>query len=174
MSSGRVKTDVLGHESALQYSPAWAGYSIISLRVGLGWVFFQTGVSRILDSTWSSHQFVAGIPEANPFGHLWKEVVASSGWLVDPVFSWGFAVVGAGLLFGVFIKPSAALGTVLMLLAWSTSFTPPGPILTRHLVYVLVLFSLVTFGAGRIAGLDALIEKHPIVERYPLLRWFLG
>lgn len=174
MSAGRVKTDVFGQESALQYSPAWAGYCIIAMRAGLGWMFFQIGVTRILAPAWTSAQLLQTVPETNPLRESWTVFVASGGWPLDVALSWGIAFVGVGLLFGAFLRFSAVLGSGFTLWTWAMSIPRDGPFVNRHVVYLLVLFSLVTFGAGRIAGLDALFENHPLVERYPLLKWLLG
>ncbi len=47
------------------------------------------------------------------------------------------------------------------------------------LAYMMVFLAVAAFGAGRLLGLDALIEKYEtggelLVERYPKLRYVLG
>ena len=99
---------------------------------------------------------------------------AHAAWLLDPLFSWGFVLAGACLLFGAFLGAGAILGVMLLLLTWVTSVSMEVGVVTRHIVYIVVLFALVSLGAGRIAGLDALFESHPIVESHPSLKWLLG
>jgi thiosulfate dehydrogenase [quinone] large subunit len=46
-------------------------------------------------------------------------------------------------------------------------------------MYVLVFLSVAAFGAGRILGLDSVVERYevdgqPLVERYPALSYVLG
>jgi thiosulfate dehydrogenase [quinone] large subunit len=170
----RVKARILGHESALEYSPELAGYGILAMRVGLGWFFFHTGVTRLLDPTWTIHTKLATVPEANPFPKLCTWMGGHAAWILDPLFSWGFAFVGAGLMFGACVGASVVLGVTLMLLTWVMSVSVDVGIVTRHIVFILFMFGLVTLGAGRIAGLDALFECHSVFDRHPSLKWLLG
>ena len=169
-----MKASILGHESDLEYSPVLAGYAIVGLRAGLGWLFFHRGVTRVLDPTWSIHSVIANVPPANPFPWACEWMGAHAAWLLDPLFSWGFVLAGACLLFGAFLGAGAILGVMLLLLTWVTSVSMEVGVVTRHIVYIVVLFALVSLGAGRIAGLDALFESHPIVENHPSLKWLLG
>jgi thiosulfate dehydrogenase [quinone] large subunit len=54
--------------------------------------------------------------------------------------------------------------------AWS--FT--NGIVNEHLVYLIATATLGVFGAGRYYGLDAVVEKLAIVQRYPALHYALG
>lgn len=54
-----------------------------------------------------------------------------------------------------------------------------GGITDGDFAYVLVFLSVAAFGAGRILGLDAIVEQYDVggeafVERYPVLRYVLG
>jgi thiosulfate dehydrogenase [quinone] large subunit len=40
--------------------------------------------------------------------------------------------------------------------------------------YMLVFLAVAAFGAGRILGLDALVERNELVQKYPVLKYFLG
>lgn len=175
MSQDRVQTDFLGHKSDVQYSPTWAGYALVSMRVALGWVFFDAGVTRLTDPTWSAANLFLSVPAGNPLTGLWTAVGHSLSWLLGPVVVWGLTVVGAALIFGAAVRLSAAVGASIMALLWATSL-PLGNSLyvDQHTVYAFVLFGLCTFGAGRIAGLDAYFESASVVARHPWLRWLLG
>jgi len=57
---------------------------------------------------------------------------------------------------------------------WSVEHVP----MDGDFAYMLVSLSLATFGAGRILGLDAVVERYnlggeTLVERYPELRYVL-
>ena len=43
-----------------------------------------------------------------------------------------------------------------------------------HVMYALLLFGLGAFGAGRVAGLDRVVEDSELVTRHPRLRYLLG
>lgn len=49
-----------------------------------------------------------------------------------------------------------------------------GWVIDDHVAYVLVLFGLGAFGAGRILGLDRVIEEIVVVERHPSPKYVLG
>lgn len=175
MSQESVRTDVLGHESSVRYSQTWAGYALVAMRLSLGWVLFDAGVTRITDPNWSAASIFLGVPPANPFADLFAILGDSLGWLLGPFIVWGMAVTGATLIFGAAVRVSAAVGAVIMSLLWLTSL-PLGDafLVDYHLVYALVLFALGAFGAGRVVGLDAYFEGHPVVRKRPWFRYLLG
>jgi thiosulfate dehydrogenase [quinone] large subunit len=49
-----------------------------------------------------------------------------------------------------------------------------GWVVDDHLVYALILFGLGAFGAGRILGLDARLEKLSVVRNNSWLKLLLG
>jgi thiosulfate dehydrogenase [quinone] large subunit len=49
-----------------------------------------------------------------------------------------------------------------------------GWVVDDHLIYAFLLFGLGAFGAGRILGVDAWLERTSIVENNRWLRLFLG
>ncbi|MFB6267017.1 MAG: DoxX family membrane protein [Halodesulfurarchaeum sp.] len=175
MSTRRVRTAVLGHESATPYSPAGVGYAVLALRLAMGWVFFNTGVSRLLSSGWDTHTFAGTIPPSNPGAEVVAALATRAPWALEVCLTYGFALVGVGLLFGAFFRLNALVGGALMGATWVTSLSvQAGGFVNPYLIYVLVLFGLVAFGAGRVVGLDALFEGHSLVERHPRLRLLLG
>lgn len=174
MSTRRFRVDFLGNEATLDYSPRLVGYAIVGMRIALGWVFFHAGVARLLDPGWSVGQFVGSVPPSNLFVQQWSWLGTHAGWLLALLLTVGFAVVGAGLLFGAFLRASALVGAGLMGLTWTAALSLSTGVVTQHLVYVPVLFGLGALGAGRLAGLDALFENHPFVEEHPELRVLLG
>lgn len=175
MSQESVRTDVLGHESSVQYSRTWAGYALVAMRVSIGWVLFDAGVTRLTDPNWSVEEIFLGVSAANPFADAFAAFGHSLSWLLGPLVVWGLAVTGASLIFGAAVRVSAAVGAAIMLLLWLTSL-PLGDatLVDYHLVYAFVLFALGAFGAGRVVGLDAYFEAHAAVQKRPWLRYLLG
>jgi thiosulfate dehydrogenase [quinone] large subunit len=175
MSQESVRTDVLGHESSIRYSPTWAGYALVATRLSLGWVLFDAGVGRITEPGWSAASIFLDVPPANPFADLFAILGHSLAWLLGPLIVWGMAVTGATLIFGAAVRVSAAIGAAIMGLFWLGSLPLSDAFLVNHhLVYAFVLFALATFGAGRVVGLDAYFEGHPAVRNRPWLRYLLG
>jgi thiosulfate dehydrogenase [quinone] large subunit len=166
------------------YSGSWLAYSILTLRLGMGWVLFQGGIVKILDPTWSAEGFLLNaIPEGNPFGGLWVALATEWLWLIDPLNAWGLTLTGLALLLGVLVRWAAFWAAVMMLFYWAAALTggllaglpvAHGWFVDDHLVYALLLFGLGAWGAGRILGLDAYIERMSFVQRYPALKYVLG
>ncbi|MFB6124696.1 MAG: DoxX family protein [Halanaeroarchaeum sp.] len=175
MSSDTVRTDVLGHESSVQYSTTWAGYALVGMRVAIGWVFFDAGVNRLTDPTWSAGDVLLATRPENPLSGLWLGLGHAAPGLVGAILAWGLALVGIALLFGAAVRLSALLGGGLMVLLWAVSLPIDNALFVdEHVVYLLVLFALGAFGAGRIAGLDAYFEGSEWVRERPWLRSLLG
>ena len=170
-----VRTDILGHETSVAYSPTWAGYALVAMRMALGWVLFDHGVTHITDPTSSVAVTFLGVASSNPFAGVFEMLGRSAAWLVDPIFGWGFAVAGALIIFGAAVRLSAAIGASLMVAFWACHLPIENAFLVdHHLVYAFVLFGLATFGSGRIVGLDAYFEAHRLVRDRPWLRYLLG
>lgn len=175
MSRETVRTNILGHESRVTYSPMLAGYALVAMRLAVGWIFFDAGMWRLSHPDRSVAALFLDVSSANPLSGVFGFLGRSVAWLIEPVFVWGLIVVGAALIFGLAVRLCAAIGTVLMGILWLANL-PLGDafLVDQHVVYVFVLVALVAFGAGRIVGLDAYFEAHPAVENRPWLRYLLG
>ncbi|MFW6265482.1 MAG: hypothetical protein ACOC2A_01770 [Halanaeroarchaeum sp.] len=175
MSRETVRTNILGYESRVPYSPLLAGYALVAMRLAVGWVLFDAGMWRLSDPTWSTANLFGTVSPANPLSGAFAVLGESFAWLLDPLFVWGPLVAGAALIFGVAVRLSVAIGVVILSLGWAASLPLGNAFLVdQHVVYIFVLFTLWTFGAGRIVGLDAYFESHPAVEERQWLRYLLG
>lgn len=75
MVTREMETTLFGRDVEFEYSERWVGYSLLGLRVVMGWTLFYAGVEKLLDPTWSAEGFLRfGIPEANPFTGLWMTI----------------------------------------------------------------------------------------------------
>lgn len=183
MTQNRLETELLGKKISFNYSEKGIGYSVLGLRFIMAWVFLQAGVQKILEDDWSSSGFLENaVADANPFYQLFQWF-ATHPELVDPMVMYGQAVIGIALLLGIFFRLAALAGSLQMLLFWMASIeggllqgipVEHGFIVNETLVYIVLLYGLGALGAGRITGLDKKIEQHPIVEKYPKLRYILG
>ena len=179
-----LEAELFGRQVQFDYSGPWIAYSILTLRVGMGWILFQAGIVKLLDPSWTAAGYLLNaIPEGNPFGGLWVALAADWLWLIDPLNAWGLTLTGLGLLLGVLVRWSAFWGATIMLFYWASSLTggltaglpvAHGWVVNDHVVYALLLFGLGAWGAGRILGLDAYIEQLNLVQKHPALRYVLG
>lgn len=151
--------------------------SLFSLRVAFGWLFFYAGIIKILNPEWSAAGYLKGAKTFVGFYHwlLQPNILP----VIDFINEWGLLLLGISLIFGVFVRLSSILGTVLMLLYYFPILDFPYPnnysfLIDEHIVYALVLILLAAWRAGRIYGLENWCANLPICSKFPRLREWLG
>ncbi|MFB6167431.1 MAG: DoxX family protein [Haloferacaceae archaeon] len=171
-----AEESLLGDRTELAQSRSTTGYALLGLRLVMGWVFFHAGITKVLDPSWTARGYLTNVPAANPFGGLWA-TLARPGYLavVDPLNAWGLTLVGAALLLGAAVRWAALWGAVMMAFYWASSLPlAHAVVVDSHVVYAVLLFGLGAFGAGRVLGVDGVVEETDLVERHPRLRYLLG
>jgi thiosulfate dehydrogenase (quinone) large subunit len=184
MSTQTMRTEVFGKNVAFEYSETWVGYSLLSLRLVMAYVFLSAGIQKVLDPGWTAAGFLTNaVPEGNPFAGVFAAMADGWLWLIDPLNVWGQVLIGLALLVGAFVRLAALGGAMMMLLYWLTQFqaglllglpVENGFVVTYHLVYAIILFGVGAFGAGRILGVDSRLEESEAVRSRPWLRYLLG
>lgn len=183
MSERTLKSQILGRDVEFSYSESAIAYALFFLRIVMGWTFFQGGITKVLASDgWSAAGFlVNAIPEGNPFVGMFAAMAGNP--VIDALNMWGLTLVGLSLLLGAFVRWSAFWGAIMMIFYWMASLQggllagfplENGWVVDDHIVYAVLLYGLGAFGAGRILGLDALIEKFEYVKQHPRLSYILG
>ena len=136
---------------------------ITSIRIALGWVMFYAGITKVLDPSWSAKGFLMN---AETFPALF-EWFASPGVLpvVNQLNQWGLTLIGVSLLLGLFTRPAAWAGVVLMILYWLPALNFPyvgehAYLIDEHIIYALVFAFLALVNAGRAYGLDILLARY--------------
>ena len=130
--------------------------TLVLLRVSLGWYMFYAGITKVLDPAWSAEGYLKGA-KLLPGFYTW---LTSPGILpiVNFMNEWGLTLLGISLILGLFVKYSAPLGALLMLLY----YIPLGiiypdthsMIVDDHIIFGLISIYLALIGAGRVWGLD--------------------
>ena len=179
-----MDTELFGRSVSFEYSEHWVGYSLVILRVTMGWVLFQGGIVKVLDPSWSASGFLLnGIPQGNPLMGFWATLANNYIAIIDPLNAWGLTLTGLLLMLGLAVRWSAFWGAVMMLFYWLASLQggllaglplAHGWVVDDHLVYAALLFGLGAFGSGRILGLDSYLEDMDFVQNNRWLRLFLG
>ena len=182
MTVQKLEAKILGRDVRFDYSGLWLGYAVVILRVAMGWVLFQGGIVKVLDPSWSASGFLLhAIPEGNPFTGFWASIAGSP--MIDMLNAWGLTLTGLGLMLGALVRWNAFWGAVMMLFYWAASLhggiaqllpLEHGWIVDDHLLYAALLFGLGAFGAGRILGIDAYLEKSEVVKNNSWLKLLLG
>ena len=190
--STRTRTldaELFGRETHFEYSEHGLGYAIIAMRVTMGWVLLQGGVTKLItyldanpENNWTAAGYLMNaIPEGNPFMGMWAGMAGSP--LIDLLVMWGLTLTGLGLILGALVRWNAFWGAVMMLFFWAAALEggitaglplAHGWVVDDHLVYAFLLFGLGAIGAGRILGIDGRLEELAVVEKNRWLRWFLG
>jgi thiosulfate dehydrogenase [quinone] large subunit len=190
--STRIRTldaELFGRETNFEYSETWIGYALLGMRIVMGWVLLQGGLTKLVTyldadpaNNWTAAGYLANaVPGGNPFGGMFAAMAG------NPVIDWlnilGLTLAGLALLIGAFVRFSAFWGAVMMLFYWASSLQggllaglplAHGWVVNDHIVYAVLLFGLGAFGAGRILGVDAYLEKLSVVKENRWLRWLLG
>ena len=190
--STRTRTldaELFGRETHFEYSEHWIGYAIIAMRVTMGWVLFQGGITKLItyldanpENNWTAAGYLANaIPAGNPLTGFFTSMAGNP--LIDILNMWGLTLTGLALIIGAFVRWSAFWGAVMMIFYWLAALEggllaglplAHGWVVDDHLVYAFLLFGLGAFGAGRILGLDSRLEKLSVVENNSWLKLLLG
>lgn len=177
-----LETTIFGREVRWAYDEDWVGYSMLGLRVVMGWIFLQAGLDKVFDPGWTAQGYLANaVPPGNPFGEMFASMAGSA--LVDALVMWGLTLIGVCLILGLLVRFSAFWGAVMMLFFWASALQgglleglplAHGWVVDDHIVYAVLLFGLGAFGAGRILGLDRKLEDSALVRSNPWLSYLLG
>lgn len=89
---------------------------------------------------------------------------------VDLLFMGGLLLLGIALVFGIGMRLATVGGALLMLMMWSAALPPENnPLLDDHIVYALLLVSLLYTNDQQRLGLRSWWVKQPLVKRLPIL-----
>lgn len=178
----QLEADLFGREVTFDYSETWIGYAILALRLVMGWVFLQAGIEKLLDPNWTAAGYLQNaVADTNPLQGLFADM-AGMAW-VDPLVVYGQLLIGIALILGVLVRWAAFWGVVMLALFWLSSLqggllaglpVEHGYVVNSDVVYMLLLFGLGAFGAGRILGLDRRLEETSVVRNNRWLRLLLG
>ncbi len=124
--------------------------SLFLLRISLGWYFFYAGITKVFDPNWSAEGYLKGAKLLSGL-YMWFASPAVLPY-VNFVNSWGLTLLGISLILGAYIKYSAPLGALLMLLY----YIPLGiiypdahsMIVDNHVIFIFVLLYFMKGGAG--------------------------
>lgn len=121
----------------------------------MGGMFLYAGVTKIVDSSWSAAGYLQNakfLPEF--YNYLLQPSILPA---VNLLNEWGLTLLGISLILGIFVRISAPLGVLLMILYYlALGFPHPNPhayIIDEHVIYIAGLLVLTAFNAGKIWGL---------------------
>lgn len=145
------------------------------LRLSMGWIFIWSGFDKLI-TDFSAGGFLvnaASGPLKDLFVRMGESQTALN--VVDPLVIWGQILIGFSLILGIFTRFGLLMASIMMFLFYLAQLWPANnPFMDDHIIYIAVFALLGALGAGRILGLDALIEKIEPVHKVPQLQYALG
>lgn len=148
----------------------WQAGILITLRFLIGWHLLYEGIYKFAHPEWSSIAFLAQSKWI--FSGIAEWITSNAGLLhtVDLLNTWGLTAIGLGLVLGLFTRPAAIAGSVLLMLYYL--FNPPfigtGAmvpmegnylIVNKNLIEAVTLVLIAVSPAAKRFGLDMLIQN---------------
>lgn len=119
--------------------------ALVLLRIAFGWLFLYTGLTKVVNPEWSAKGF---LENAQTFSGFYNWLASPNVLpIVDFLSEWGLTLVGVALILGVFVRFSAYLGALLMILFYFPGLAFPyvgehSFIVDEHIIYALALILL--------------------------------
>ena len=165
-------------------------YGILILRLTIGIVFLWAGLAKVLGaepfsaagflefgtSGSSGWPFAVVEEGANPTAAFWMGLAGNelAMTVVDFLVPFGQIAIGVALILGFATRFTAAMGFLMMALFSVAAWDFAHGVFNQTVVLAIASMVLGVVRAGEIYGLDAIVEKQPIVKRTPALRFVLG
>lgn len=144
------------------------------LRIGLGWLFLHEGVSKILQSDWSSYYYLRNA--TGPLQTFLSWISADAGLLQFTDYTIIFLLVGIGisLILGLFERIGSVFG-MLLLVMFYLAYPPFGDkfmpvaegsyvIVDKNLILFFGLLVVWQFHSGLVLGLDCFLKRKNRIE----------
>lgn len=163
-----------GSSIDFDYAASVAGYTTVLVRLLTGWWFFHAGYTKL--GAFDASGWMLHATQGSPI-HGFLAWAAGTPWLLEftnfmiPV---GELLIGLGILLGALVRLAAFFGGVLMVFFYLGNADWAHGYVNGDLFGLLMFVIVGVFAAGRIFGLDAIIEKTETVRQRPVLRYLLG
>ena len=174
-----------------RYHAASLPVLVLVARLVFGFFFFMSGLSKVIQNgTWMGFEWWKGAASGNPgqligflsrargpFEGLWSSVAQNPTALdiLSVLVPLSEVLVGLGMMLGLLTRLSLFGAGLMMALFYTVNMWPRGVPIVNSYVFFVVYFSVLgALGAGRIFGIDAILEAREFVRRRPWLRWILG
>ena len=135
--------------------PSAQKWSLLFLRLTLGWYFFYAGISKVLDPAWSAAGY---IKNASSFPEFYNLLLSPGVLPIINLFNeWGLTLMGVALILGVFVRLASFAGVLVMMLYYFPVLQFPyagehGLVVDEHIIYAAALLVLAAFHSGTVWG----------------------
>ncbi len=171
-----VRTTLFGTNVSLALDGPWTGYWLLLLRLVAGWWFFASGLGKIVEHgvLYDAYGWMMFATEGTLVYPITSWFAANAVWLPNLMIPWGQLAIGLGLLVGCLTRLAAANGAFLMVFFYFGNADWANGFVNGDLLGLLLFVTIVVFGAGRVFGLDAVLERTETVRNNPWLRYVMG
>ena len=148
----------------LNYS-GWQLWSLVILRVAIGWHFMYEGITKLLNPNWSSLGYL--MDSKGLFEGMFHAMAGNAGVLnvMDFLNVWGLVLIGAGLIVGLFTRVASISGILLLafyylshpaIIGVSYAIPSEGSYLwiNKNLIELIALWVIVLFPTWKNIGMD--------------------
>ncbi len=170
-----VRVPALDRKFEFNYSPAVLPLLVLAGRLTFGFYFMWSGFDKLI-TNFSSAGFLANASQG-PLKGIFVDMGASTAAVnvIDPLVIWGQIAIGFALFFGIFTRFALLMAASQMFLFYLPTLWPEhNPFLDEHIFYIGIFAVLGALGAGRVFGVDALLERTEPVKRMPALGYVMG
>ncbi len=165
------------------------------LRIILGFGFLYAGLEKVLDfagsgKPWSAVGFLrfgtgGTVPnmvgQADPMSHnptqaLWTGLAGNAAAidLINFLVVAGEIAIGLALILGLATRLAGILGAAMMFLFWVAAWDFQYGVVNLQFVYMILSAFVAYASAGKVLGVDALLEGTAAFTRSPALRTVIG
>ena len=136
--------------------------SLFLLRIALGFLFLYAGIAKLMDPKWTSAGYLKAAKSLSGF-YQWLATPQNIVW-VDLLNEWGLFLIGAALVLGIATRIASSFAILLMALYYFPILDFPlvgthSYIVDEHIVFIVGFMVLIAFHAGRIGGIDGILER---------------
>lgn len=144
--------------------------TLVVLRILIGWHCLYEGITKLMNPGWTAAGFLSESKWILSGISSW--IIAHSSVLnaVDFLNAWGLVAIGLGLILGLFSRPAAIAGTVLLLiyylcnpplvgLEYSVPLEGSNLVVSKTLIEAIALFVVAIFPTSHIVGLDLFVAR---------------
>jgi thiosulfate dehydrogenase [quinone] large subunit len=177
MSTQAKQASWFGNKINFDYADSVAGYTIVTLRLIVGYWFLNAGTGKLM--------------AAEPFSAAGWLTGATQGTLVAPITVWagttpwmleftnfmipvGQTLIGLGIVLGLLTRLAAFFGGFLMVFFYLGNADFAHGYVNGDLFGLMLFVVIGVFAAGRIFGADAFVERMEFVKNNRWLKYLLG
>lgn len=145
-------------------------YSIVLLRIMIGWHFLYEGIYKYYEPNWSAAGYLSASKGFMAGVFHWMAGTQQVLDVVNLMNQWGLILIGLGLILGIFTRLAALGGAAMVLLYYLAnpsfvgyfSSTPTEGnylIVNKNLVEMAACFVIATTYSGRYLGIDRILHR---------------